>query len=45
MGVTGLKHFETENSLTRVKDNSLILTYTTGLFHFCQFGIRKTETH
>ncbi len=45
MGVAELKYFETENSLTRVKKVSFLLTSLSGLFRFCQFGIRMTTIH
>ena len=45
MGNAELKYFETENSLTRVKKVSFLLTSISGLFRFCRFEIRKAITH
>ncbi len=45
MGNTFLKYSDTQNSSMRVKKVSFLLTSLSGLFHFCQFGIRNTETH
>ncbi len=43
MGSAELIYFETENSLTRVKNVSFFFTSLSGLFHRCQFGVNTLE--